>query len=127
MSTQPQTIAPLKLKHSTKQYFKKAKLKEAIINEIQILPEFNKDLKFDNEIIEAILQTIENKFYKKTTEEKKEFSINILKDLFSLSQDEINIITKTIDYMYENKIVKKPKVIFKYLSTFGKYIFKKVI
>ena len=127
MSNQPQTIAPLKLKHSTKQYFKKAKLKEAIINEIQILPEFNKDLKFDNEIIEAILQTIENKFYKKTTEEKKEFSINILKDLFTLSQDEINIITKTIDYMYENKIVKKPKVILKYLSTFSKYILKKVI
>jgi len=43
----PQTIAPLKLKNSTKQYFIKAKLKEAIINEIQILPEFNKDLKFD--------------------------------------------------------------------------------
>jgi hypothetical protein len=125
MSNSPTTIAPLKLKNSTKQYFKKAKLKESIINEIQCLPEFNKDLKFDNEIIEAILQTVEDKFYKKTKDEKKEISLNILKDLFTLSQDEINIITKTISYMYENKIIKKPKVVLKYLSIIGRYIFKK--
>jgi hypothetical protein len=126
MSNQQTIIHPLKLKNSTKQYFKKAKLKEAIINEIQSLPEFNKDLKFDNEIIESILQAVETKFYKKNSDEKKEISINILTDLFSLSTDEINIIQKTIAYMYENKIIKKPKVILKYLSIIGGYIFKKV-
>jgi hypothetical protein len=126
MTNQQQIIHPLKLKNSTKQYFKKAKLKEAIINEIQSLPEFNKDLKFDNEIIESILQAVETKFYKKNSDEKKEISINILTDLFSLSTDEINIIQKTIAYMYENKIIKKPKVILKYLSIIGGYIFKKV-
>ena len=82
MSTnQPKIIAPLKLKNSTKQYFKKARLREAIIQEIQQLPDFDKNLKFDNEIIEAVLQIINEKFYKRSHEERNDIAINILKDL----------------------------------------------
>jgi hypothetical protein len=121
------SIPSLKLKNSTKQYFKKAKIKEHIINEVQQLPDFNKDLKFDNEIIEAVLQIINNKFYKKSTEEKKEYAINILKDLFILSDDEINIISKIINYMYENKIIKKPSKVFKYGEATLHFILKKVL
>jgi hypothetical protein len=40
----------MKLKNSAKKFAKKAKLKEFIINEIQTLPDYDKDLKFDNEI-----------------------------------------------------------------------------
>ena len=125
MSTQPKIIAPLKLKNSTKQYFKKARLREAIIQEIQQLPDFNRDLKFDNEIIEAVLQIINDKFYKRTKDERKVIAIDILKDIFTLSPDEINIITKTIDYMIENKIIKKHSRIWTCLSTIGIYFFKK--
>ena len=125
MSSQPKTIAPLKLKNSTKQYFKRARLREAIIQEIQQLPDFNRDLKFDNEIIEAVLQIINEKFYKQSHEERKDIAINILKDLFTLTPDEINIITKTIDYMYENKIIKKHSAILKMGSTILSYLFKK--
>jgi len=121
------SIPSLKLKNSTKQYFKKAKIKEHIINEVQQLPDFNKDLKFDNEIIEAVLQIINNKFYKKSTEEKKEYAINILKDLFILSEDEINIIDKIINYMYENKIIKKPSKIYKYSNAVLNFVLKKVL
>jgi len=121
------SIPSLKLKNSTKQYFKKAKMKEHIINEVQQLPDFNKDLKFDNEIIEAVLQIINNKFYKKTNEEKKEYAINILKDLFHLSQDEIIIIEKIINYMYENKIIKKPSKIYKYSNAVLNFVLKKVL
>jgi len=125
MSSQPKIIAPLKLKNSTKQYFKKARLREAIIQEIQQLPDFNRDLKFDNEIIEAVLQIINEKFYKRSHEERKDIAINILKDLFTLTPDEINIITKTIDYMYENKIIKKHSVIISIGSSILSYLFKK--
>ena len=121
------SIPSLKLKNSTKQYFKKAKMKEHIINEVQQLPDFNKDLKFDNEIIEAVLQIINNKFYKKTNEEKKEYAINILKDLFHLSQDEIIIIEKIINFMYENKIIKKPSKIYKYSNAVLNFVLKKVL
>ena len=117
---------PLKLKNSTKQYFKKAKLKESIINEVQQLPDFNKDLKFDNEIIESILQIVEDRFYKKSNDEKKEFCINVLKDLFGLSDDETCIIVKIINYMYENKIIKKRYTIIKIGETIINYILKKV-
>jgi hypothetical protein len=125
MSSQPKIIAPLKLKNSTKQYFKKARLREAIIQEIQQLPDFNRDLKFDNEIIEAVLQIINEKFYKRTDEERKNIAVSILKDLFTLTPDEINIITKTIDYMYENKIIKKHSVIISIGSSILSYLFKK--
>jgi len=121
------SIPSLKLKNSTKQYFKKAKMKEHIINEIQQLPDFNKDLKFDNEIIEAVLQIINNKFYKKSNEEKQEYAINILKDLFHLSEDEIIIIQKIINYMYENKIIKKPSKIYKYSNAVLNFVLKKVL
>ena len=117
---------PLKLKNSTKQYFKKAKLKESIINEVQQLPDFNKDLKFDNEIIESILQIVEDRFYKKSNDEKKDFCINVLKDLFGLSDDETCIIVKIINYMYENKIIKKRYTIIKIGETIINYILKKV-
>ena len=83
------------------------------------------ELKFDNEIIEAVLQIINEKFYKQSHEERKDIAINILKDLFTLTPDEINIITKTIDYMYENKIIKKHSVIFSIGSSVFSYIFKK--
>ena len=121
------SIPSLKLKNSTKQYFKKAKMKEHIINEVQQLPDFNKDLKFDNEIIEAVLQIINNKFYKKSNEEKQEYAINILKDLFHLSEDEIIIIQKIINYMYENKIIKKPSKIYKYSNAVVNFVLKKVL
>jgi hypothetical protein len=117
---------PLKLKNSTKQYFKKAKLKESIINEVQQLPDFNKDLKFDNEIIESILQIVEDRFYKKSNDEKKEFCINVLKDLFGLSDDETCIIVKIINYMYENKIIKKRYTIIKIGESIINFILKKV-
>lgn len=125
MPTTEKSIQPLKLKNSTKHYFKKAKIKEAIISEVQTLPDFNKDLKFDNEIIESVLQIIDDKFYKKTREERKLYAIDILKDLFSLSPDEINIITKTIDYMHENKIIKKPSRILKVVGFVFSFFLKK--
>ena len=125
MPTTEKSIQPLKLKNSTKHYFKKAKIKEAIISEVQMLPSFDKELKFDNEIIEAILQTIDDKFYKKTKEERKLYAIDILNDLFSLSPDEINIITKNITYMYENKIIKKPSRFFKATKHAFSFILKK--
>ena len=49
MPTAEKSIQPLKLKNSTKHYFKKAKIKEAIISEVQtLLPSFDKELKFYN-------------------------------------------------------------------------------
>ena len=70
MPTTEKSIQPLKLKNSTKHYFKKAKIKEAIISEVQQLPDFNKDLKFDNEIIEYFPLTIEHLLKQKNVEPK---------------------------------------------------------
>lgn len=117
----------IKLKNSTKLYFKKAKLKEAIINEIQLLPDFSKDdMKYDSEIIEFVLSTVVNKFRNKKKVDIKDFAIDILKQLFSLSADEIAIVTKTVVYLLENKIVKKNSLWYKYGSLILEYVLKKV-
>jgi len=118
-------IEAMKLKNSAKKFAKKAKLKEFIINEIQTLPDYDKDLKFDNEIIQAILQTVEDKLYASTDEDKKEFAICILKQLFNLSNDEVAIVVKSITYILENKMIKKHSKIYKYGAAVAAFILKK--
>ena len=115
----------MKLKNSAKKIAKKAKLKEFIINEIQTLPDYDKDLKFDNEIIQAILQTVEDKLHASTDEDKKEFAICILKQLFNLSNDEVAIVVKSITYILENKMIKKHSKIYKYGAAVAAFILKK--
>jgi len=117
----------VKLKNSTKDLVKKSKLKQSIIDEIQQLPEFDKDFKYDVELIQSILQIIEYKFYKKSDEfDKKEFAIDILTQLFHLSKDEISIIQKSINYIYENKIIKKTSNTYKVFNVLKKFVLKKL-
>ena len=116
----------MKLKHSAKKFVKRAKLKEYIINEIQALPDFEKDLKFDVEIIEAVLQTVEYKLYTSNDEDKKEFTISILTQLFTLNPDEVAIVRKSITYILENKIIKKHSKVYKYLTLFGEWFLKRL-
>jgi len=117
----------VKLKNSTKDLVKKSKLKQSIIDEIQQLPEFDKDFKYDVELIQSILQIIEYKFYKKYDEfQKKQIAIDILTQLFQLSKDEISIIQKSINYIYENKIIKKTSNTYKVFNVLKKFVLKKL-
>ena len=123
MSTQP-ALVKLKLKNSAKQTVKKAKIKDAIVNQIQTLPDYEKDLKYDVEIIEAVLQAVENKLHNSSNEDKQEFAINILTQLFNLNPDEVTIIEKSITYIYENKIIKKHRKFFSAIKKCGNFFFK---
>jgi hypothetical protein len=116
----------MKLKNSAKKFAKKAKLKEFIINEIQTLPDYDKELKFDNEIIEAVLQTVEDKLYASNDDDKKEFAICILKQLFNLSNDEVAIILKSITYILENKMIKKHSKMYKYGAAIAAFFLKRL-
>ena len=101
----------IKLKKSAKKFFKRSEVKEFIVNEIQKHPDYDKELKFDNHLIMAVMQTIEDELYRSTDDDKNEFAIDVLKQLFNLSNDEIAIIKKIMIFLLEeNHIIKHSKI-----------------
>jgi len=116
----------IKLKKSAKKFFKRSTVKEFIVNEIQKHPDYDKELKFDNQLIKAVMQTIEDELYRSTDDDKNEFAIDILKQLFNLSNDEIAIIKKIMIFLLENNHIIKHSKIYKYGAAIGAFFLKRL-
>jgi hypothetical protein len=87
----------------------KTEIKTAIIKRITDL---NLDLvkwKIDPEFLSLLCNMIEHLVQKKDGINKLDFAIEIVNEMLSgsLTQDEINIIKNTIDFIHKNKSIKK--------------------
>ena len=116
----------IKLKKSAKKFFRRSTVKEFIVNEIQKHPDYDKELKFDNQLIKAVMQTIEDELYRSTDDDKNDIAIDILKQLFNLSNDEIAIIKKIMIFLLENNHIKKHSKLYKFGAAVGAFFFKKI-
>jgi hypothetical protein len=104
----PKTIPPIKLKHSAKLIIGKNHIIQEIVEHYKSIPQYQ-ELKNDVETIEHITKCVLDMMSSKSTSDPKIIIIQILIQLFAISQDESIVAEKIIDYFIQNKIAVIPK------------------
>jgi len=82
-------------------------VKKLIVERIHELGMMNEKYKLDNEFLTFITNIIENIVQKKDKIDKKQLVISILKEQFNATPEDIDIIARNIDYLHQNKFIKK--------------------
>ena len=102
----------------------KSELANAIITRVQGIENFQ-NLLHDKELCVFICTAIENSIESKKID-KKELSIYIYKKLFELSDEDVSIISSSINFICDNSLVIKFNAFKKYTSIIGNYIKNKL-
>ena len=114
-------------KHALYDDIKKNVIIQKIIAEIQKIPEYSK-YRIDLELITFIINQVENMITKKKQGAlKKDIVLTVFQKLFNLSPQEIKLLSDSIDFLSNNKRIKKLSIYKKYLKPFGKYLVKKFV
>ena len=98
---------------------------QAISNKILLIPEFHR-LKTEIELIKLICNIVENTAVKSQQIDKKQLVIDIFQRVFNLNAIEIELIKNGIEFIFNNKLIKKISIK-KYIKSKGYIFLKKVI
>jgi hypothetical protein len=82
-------------------------VKHVIISRLQELKLLDKRHILDAEFINYVMNVIEHLVQKKDKIDKKELIFCILRDIFCASEDELQTIEKTMEFLLSNKAVKR--------------------
>lgn len=116
-------LSYIKPKHSLHKAEHNNVLRKSIVAKIQLIDNYTA-LKFDNELLIFLCSCIENSLEYK--QDKKELALEILGHLFELSSDDKEILSVSIDFLCNNKLVKKIPRITKYALMFGDFVMNKL-
>ena len=97
-----------------------------IVGHIGVINDFN--LRTEIELTAYVCNLVENEISKQKNNkiDKKELVISVFVKLFNLSDDEKLLISNQIDFLFNNKMIKKVPLIEKTLKTFSAWLFKKL-
>ena len=119
-----QLIVP---KHSLYDEIYKAKSIEYLCKEIKTMPDYSK-YRVDNELIKYCCCLIENILLeKKSGPKKKDCVLQAFIKTFNLSSQEQKSISDTIDFLGNNKKIKKLSNYKKYIIPFSEWFLKKLL
>jgi hypothetical protein len=109
------TLPKIRLKKSAKSLFVEKHLVKLIVEEVKKFPDYT-ELKFDNRVVEIVLENLINALPSKPSKSRPidiaKVALEILKQIFSLSQaEEIKIVEKQIEYFCQNNIVTRKTLI----------------
>ena len=114
-------------KHALYDDIKKNVIIQKIIAEIQKIPDYSK-YRVDLELITFIINQVENMVTKKKQGVlKKDIVLTVFQKLFNTTPQEIKLLSDSIDFLANNKRIKKLSIYKKYLKPFGKYLVKKFV
>ena len=116
-------LSYIKTKHTLRKAEHNNLLHKSIVEKVRQIDN-HEQLKFDNELLIFLCSCIENSVEYK--QDKKKLAIEILNSLFELSSDDITILSNSIDFLCNNKLVKKIPSVTKYALMFGNYISNKL-
>ena len=106
---------------------KKNKCIQIIIIELTKIPEITK-YRTDLELIKFCVNLTENLFTdKKSGKKKKEIVLAVFQKLFSLNPPEQKIISDAIDFLSNNRKIKKLSTYKRYVIPIGSWILKKIL
>ena len=118
----------VKFKNKLKKVAKIGDITNNIIQKIQTIPNFM-ELKNDLELLLYVCTIIENELYQNRSKsiDKKEIVISILNDLFNFSDDEKEIISKNVEFLHSNNLIKKITDIEKFGYSCYDWLNKKIL
>jgi Cu/Ag efflux pump CusA len=100
-------LPPIKVKNKAKKFIKRKLLVKQIADQLKTVPGIQ-DLKGDQELTEAVCQTVIDHTKDNDERLKMEAVLDVVRDVFTnLDNHEFEAIKKQIEYLFENKIVKK--------------------
>lgn len=82
-------------------------LGKILLNRLQELNMLQPKYKLDNELLTYITNMVEHFVLKTDKIDKRQFVLDFMKNNFSATDDELIIIGKVIDYLHNNKQIKK--------------------
>jgi len=126
-SVYPDLKSDIVPKHALYDDIKKNVIIQKIIAEIQKIPDYSK-YRVDLELITFIINQVENMVTKKKQGVlKKDIVLTVFQKLFNTTPQEIKLLSDSIDFLANNKRIKKLSIYKKYLKPFGKYLVKKFV
>jgi hypothetical protein len=87
--------------------FRWNEVKLAIVKRLGDLNMINLKYKLDNEFLTLLTNLIEYLVVKKDKINKKELALEIMKDYFAATDEDLEIIGKNIEYLHNNRVIKK--------------------
>lgn len=99
----------VEFKNSLSKVCKVADLSKSIIDQIKSKNINLNDLRFDLELTTYICNVIENEIMSTEKDEKIKIIVNIINQLYTLSDADKSIIESQIEYLLNNKKIKKIK------------------
>ena len=87
--------------------FRWNEVKLAIVKRLGDLNMINLKYKLDNEFLTLLTNLIEYLVVKKDKINKKELALEIMKDYFSATDEDLEIIGINIEYLHNNRVIKK--------------------
>jgi hypothetical protein len=86
---------------------KKDQLDKILHNRLQELNMLQPKYKLDNELLTYITNMVEHFVLKSDKIDKKQFVLDFMKNRFSATDEELELINKVIEYLHSNKHIKK--------------------
>ena len=99
---------------------------QKIVDHVSLINDFQ--LRTEIELTNYICNLVENEINKQKTNkiDKKELVLMIFIKLYNLNDDEKTLVSKQIDFLFNNKLIKKIPVIEKVFKNFGLWIVKRL-
>ena len=124
MSQPSESLVPLK--NSLKQTVKFQQISDKILELLKVVPDIE-SLKHSNELIQYICNLIELYSKKKYKINKKNLLLFTMNRVLTLTEEDMNTIKSTVQYLHENKPIKKITYLSKILNLGKKSIKAKTI
>lgn len=118
----------VKFKNKLKKHAKIGDIINNVVLKLQTIPNYT-ELKNDLELLLYVCSIVENeiKQNKTRTVDKKEVVLNILTQLFGFSDEEKDLISKQIEFLHTNSLIKKITEVEKFGHSVLDWINKKVL
>jgi len=105
--------------------FRFNEVKTAIVKRLTELNMIHLKYKLDNEFLTLLTNLIEYLVAKKDKINKKALALEIMKDFFAATDDDLEIIGKNIEYLHNNRVIKKVSFWKLFKAGFCEYFRKK--
>lgn len=113
------------LKNNLYTDYREYDIKKQIFERIQQLGIVDNKYKLDNEFLTFLVNIIEYLVQKKDKIDKKKLALDIMREMFQASEEELILISKNIEYLFNHKSIKKVSFYKLFKVSFSEWFKKK--
>jgi len=113
MSKKPVTLPPIAMKNSCKSVMLRASLKKALVEHVkEEVGTSTAEMKLHPQLVKLVCTMVENSINnnKKKKIDKKALVIEVLSEVFTLNANDKEVLSKDIDFLIDNKLIKKKTI-----------------